>query len=101
MNIPDLLKKHDLFNKLSRNALEDLSIKAVHKRIEPKEMVFTEGFEGGFFYILLSGSVRIFKTSYDGKESTIKIIHPGEIFAEAVLFQKKSDFVFNSRPISS
>ena len=37
----------------------------------------------------MKGSVRIYKTSYDGKESTIKIIHTGEIFAEAILFGKK------------
>ncbi|MBN2038902.1 MAG: Crp/Fnr family transcriptional regulator [Spirochaetes bacterium] len=90
MNIPNLLKKYDLFSKLSSNALENLSVKAVYKKLDAKEMIFTEGFEGSFFYMLLSGSVRIFKTSYDGKESTIKIIHPGEIFAEAALFQKKN-----------
>lgn len=87
--IPDLLKKHDLFSKLSRNALEDLSVKSVYKKLEPKEAVFSEGFEGNFFYLLLSGSVRVFKSSYEGRESTIKIIRPGEIFAEAILFQKR------------
>lgn len=42
-----------------------------------------------YYIILLKGSIRIYKTSLDGKESTIKIINQDEIFAESILFWKK------------
>jgi CRP/FNR family transcriptional regulator, dissimilatory nitrate respiration regulator len=84
-----ILKKLDLFKSLDSQALKELSENAIHRTLEPKETLFNEGFDGLYFYILLEGSIRIFKTSYDGKESTIKIISTGEFFAEAVLFGKK------------
>jgi CRP-like cAMP-binding protein len=86
MDIIKLLKNLDLFKNLNSQALSALSKNAIHRTLEPKETLFSEGFEGSFFYILLKGNIRVYKTSYDGKESTIKIINPGEFFAEAILF---------------
>ncbi len=88
MDIHDRLKRFDLFDRLDERALKELARKAFYKDLEPRETIFNEGFEGKFFFLLLNGAVRLFKTSYDGKESTIKIIRPGEIFAEAVLYIK-------------
>lgn len=86
MDIHEKLKEFDLFSNLDERALKELAKKAFLKILEPRETIFNEGFEGEFFFLLLKGSVRLFKTSYDGKESTIKIIRPGEIFAEAILY---------------
>jgi CRP/FNR family transcriptional regulator, dissimilatory nitrate respiration regulator len=90
MALTDTLKKIDLFAGVNRDALAALASSARIKKLEVKESLFNEGMEGIYFYVLLSGSVRVFKTTMDGKESTIKIIYPGEFFAEAVLFGKKS-----------
>jgi CRP-like cAMP-binding protein len=89
MDTYNLLKNFDLFKDLDEQALRELAKDAIQRTLEPKEILFNEGFEGKYFYVLLEGSIRVYKTSYDGKESTIKIIHPGEFFAEAVLFGKK------------
>lgn len=89
MDIYKSLKNLDLFGNLDESALRGLSKDAIYRQIEQKKILFREGFEEKYFYILLNGSVRLYKTSYDGKESTIKIIHPGEFFAEAILFGRK------------
>jgi CRP/FNR family transcriptional regulator len=39
-------------------------------------------------YILASGNIRVFKSGPGGKVSVIKIIGPGEIFAEVILFEE-------------
>lgn len=88
MNILQTLQNIDFFRDLDRDSLEILAKGVRALRLSPKEMLFHEGFEGTYFYILLSGSIRVFKTAPDGKESTIKLIYPGEIFAEAVLFKE-------------
>ena len=36
---------------------------------------------------LLSGSVRLFRSSPDGREVTIRTVEPGDLFAEMVLFE--------------
>ncbi len=89
MNIQETLKKIDFFNGLDREALTALAASARITKLESRETLFNEGMDGTYFYILISGSVRVFKTTMDGKETTIKIIYPGEFFAEAVLFGKK------------
>jgi CRP/FNR family transcriptional regulator, dissimilatory nitrate respiration regulator len=89
MDAYNLLKNFDLFKNLDEQALGDLAKDAIQRTLEAKEILFSEGFEGKYFYVLIDGSIRVYKTSYDGKESTIKIIHTGEFFAEAILFGKK------------
>jgi CRP-like cAMP-binding protein len=95
MDIHKVLKQYDLFNKLNQTALDRLSSNAYIRRFQPKVIIFNEGFGGDYFYLLLNGSIRIYKTSYEGKESTIKIIRPGEIFAEGILFYN------NKYPVSA
>ncbi len=88
MDIINNLKQFDLFKNFDQVALKNLSKRAQFHELEPKDILFHEDFEGNYFYILLEGLVRLFKTSYDGKESTIKVIYPGEFFAEAILYGK-------------
>jgi CRP/FNR family transcriptional regulator len=86
MEIINNLKQIDLFKNLDRPALNSLSQRAESHALKPKDILFNEGLEGSHFYILLEGMVRLFKMSFEGKESTIKIIYPGEFFAEAILY---------------
>jgi CRP/FNR family transcriptional regulator len=51
-------------------------------------MLFMEGDAGYSLYLLAHGAIRIFKTAPDGRETVIKMIQPGEIFAEVILFEK-------------
>ena len=39
-------------------------------------------------YILSAGNVQIYKSDRSGKESVIKVVGPGEIFAEVILFEQ-------------
>jgi CRP/FNR family transcriptional regulator len=56
--------------------------------IKKNELLFSEGDIGRSLYILAAGSIRIFKSSREGRETIIKIIKPGELFAEVVLFEQ-------------
>ena len=51
-------------------------------------MIFLEGEEGEAIFRLVSGAVRLFRTAPDGREVTIRIVEPGELFAEIVLFER-------------
>ncbi len=50
--------------------------------------VFQEGEPGKAVYLLNRGDVKLFKTGPDGAETVIKIVRPGEVFAEAILFEQ-------------
>jgi len=51
-------------------------------------MLFTEGDTGHSMYLQAEGVVQLFKSSADGKEVVIKLVRPGEIFAEVILFER-------------
>jgi len=94
-----ILKKVNLFSDLSESELEKIYSHSAVKKIDKGEMIFfdTEPYTG--FYIVIEGSVKIFKISGDGREHVINFIYPTNTFAEAPLFEqyekiKKEEFTY-------
>ncbi|ADU65274.1 cyclic nucleotide-binding protein [Desulfurispirillum indicum S5] len=52
---------------------------------EKKDILFYEGDEGEQVFFLLEGSVRLFRTTDQGKETVVHFVHAGELFAEILL----------------
>ena len=50
------------------------------------EIIFSEGDEGNGFYVVISGKVKIFKLSSEGKEQILHIFGPGSPFGEVPVF---------------
>ncbi len=48
--------------------------------------MFSQGEPGEAIFFVMTGKVKIYKTSEDGREHTLTIAAPGDIFAEVVLF---------------
>lgn len=57
---------------------------------ERGKFVFSEGSEGTHFCVLLSGTVRLYKTAADGREVTVRLINEGEMFGEVILFENET-----------
>ncbi|MDZ7370839.1 MAG: Crp/Fnr family transcriptional regulator [candidate division KSB1 bacterium] len=57
------------------------------KTCKKREILFNEGQKGYSIYGLLSGAVQLYKTTEDGRSSVIKVIRPGELFGEVILFE--------------
>jgi len=88
MDIAAFIERSEYFQGISvvnRNKLAEICIP---KTVDKKEMLFHEGDEGVAFYFLASGAVGLYKGVDTGKEVVIKIIQPGEPFAEVVLFER-------------
>jgi len=86
----DHLKKLSLFKGLPTGNLEDLANIIVEQSPKQGETIFSEGTEATGFYTVISGRVKVFKVSPDGKEQIIHIFGPGEIFGEVPMFEGKS-----------
>lgn len=86
MNLESELKKSTLCKQLDDGELKAIAAIASSRRLRQGEIVFFQGEEATGFFVLLSGRVRIYKSSPDGKEYTLHIIEPGEMFAEAAIF---------------
>jgi CRP-like cAMP-binding protein len=87
-NIEKLLKESELFNGMSDQSADRIAAMGSVVQAPQSKMIFIEGERGSSFYILVEGSVRLFKSAPDGREITVKLAAPGEIFAEVILFEK-------------
>ncbi len=88
MNIEAVLSKTDLFADANPAVIKSVAKHGRCRRFKKTEHLFFDEDIGTALYILLSGSVRLYKSSSDGKEVTVKLVNPGEMFAEVVLSMK-------------
>ncbi len=82
----ELLKKAPLFEKLSPAELRLVSGIGGKKSFARERMIFLEGDQFAGFYIILEGSVKVFKLSAGGDETILHILRPYKSFAETPLF---------------
>lgn len=95
MNIDESLKKSELFSPLSHIHRNEIRETGREFTLEKGKTLFLEGESGQSFFILLEGSIKLFRTSEEGREVIVRILTGGEIFGEVVLF------VNESYPVSS
>jgi len=88
MNIIGFIERSDYFQGISNQSRELLAGICIPKNLAKKEMLFYEGDKGHAFYLLAHGAVGLYKGMPDGREIVIKIVQPGEPFAEVVLFEE-------------
>jgi CRP-like cAMP-binding protein len=81
-----LLGRIYLFSGVGAADLETLAQMALSKSFPRQSVIFWEGKEAQGFYILVSGQAKLVKTSPEGKEYIIRLVGPGETFAEAAVF---------------
>lgn len=86
MDIVKHIASIPLFEGLPRPHIEDLAMIAVAQTFKRGQNIFSEGDEGTGFYVLMSGRIKIFKVSLDGKEQILHIFGPGEPFGEVPVF---------------
>jgi CRP/FNR family transcriptional regulator, dissimilatory nitrate respiration regulator len=81
-----ILRRIYLFSGLPEADLEPLARMAVRKDFTRGATIFWEGKEAQGFYILITGHIKLVKSSPDGKEYIIRLVGEGETFAEAAVF---------------
>lgn len=87
MELRDVLKQAELFRGMGDGALAGLMARGRQKGFGQGGTLFVEGTRGTEFFLLLEGEVRLYKTSPEGQEVALRIVRPGEVFAEVVLFE--------------
>jgi CRP-like cAMP-binding protein len=76
----DLLRRVPLFATLAADDIASVAA-ITHTRSYPRgAIIILEGERDGGLYCVQSGAVRIFKTSAEGKEQTLRLIQAGQTF---------------------
>jgi len=83
-----LIRNAKFFSGLPKSACRRLAEMSRRRTVKKRDLLFMEGTEGKAVYLLTSGSIQLVKTNLDGKETVIKTVKKGELFAEVILFEK-------------
>lgn len=95
----DVLLKSHLFGGLPEDQIEDIEKISVSKYFSKGEIIFYEGDEGVGFYLVVEGSVNVYKLSAEGKEQTLHVVKAGETIGAVPAFSGCS-FPASARAIS-
>ena len=78
-----------IFENVAKDDLTKLEKIATRKELAAKTVVFFEGDRADAFYIVVSGSLKVYQTSQDGREKVLNTMGPGEIFGELAMLDGK------------
>jgi len=77
----------DIFTGLPEEQAGRLALLAEVRRPAKGKIIFQAGAPGAGFFAVVSGRVRIYRASPSGKEHILHVFGPGDVFAEAAVFQ--------------
>jgi CRP-like cAMP-binding protein len=82
MAYEDVLAATELFQGVNPDELTDLARHAGNRRLVRGDILFNEGEEPDALYVVLRGRVAIANKSFDGRESVVALMEPGDLFGE-------------------
>ncbi len=91
------LRRSPLFSSLSKEAMEDIIDSSELIRKKPNEVLFLQGDAATHFYVVRTGTIRLYLLTPDGDEKTVNILQAGNSFAEAMVFMDGGKYPVNSQ----
>lgn len=80
------LQRTQLFGAIAAESLWDLAGNALERRMKQNEVLFMAGDSAQGLFVIVSGSLRAFRESHEGREQTIHVERAGATLAEVPLF---------------
>lgn len=81
----DCFQRYPLFNLLPPRQLEAWLTGGLEHAFDLGQTIFQEGSAGTWAYLILAGRVRILRRLNDGRDLTVGVMGPGEVFGEYAL----------------
>ena len=79
MEIVDHIAETPLFNGLPQEQLDKLARIAVEKKYRKGQTLFAEGSKAIGLFVIISGKIKVYKLSLEGKEQILHIFARGEL----------------------
>ena len=78
-----------LFSGLPSDQIDALTMITVENSYMKGQSIFSEDEQATGFYVVITGRVKVFKLSSEGREQILHIFGPGEVFGEVPVFAGK------------
>lgn len=96
----EAFKLSHLFSGLSDSQLHQVCQCSYISELDEGESLFFQGDDVISFYLVVSGRIKLFLVSPDGKEKVVEIIEPGHTFAEALMFMDRPHYPVNATALA-
>lgn len=83
--IRSALRETRLFSQLPDDAMDGLAPLFVERTFEKEDVIFHQGDEGDYLFLVVSGQVRVEKEILDGRRVTLALRGPGSVLGEMAL----------------
>ncbi|MBL0319868.1 MAG: Crp/Fnr family transcriptional regulator [Alphaproteobacteria bacterium] len=95
----DVVRMIPLFSGVPEQDKETLLSGGYVRQCARGDMLFAHGEPVTHFYIIISGMIRLFRTSPDGKEKTINVLTMGQTLCESEIFDVCRSHRVNAMPV--
>ncbi len=100
MSLPvEDLQKLPMFESLTSDQLNNLLNHSQSYTLKKGQVLFSMGKRSNHFYYLHSGQIKISRSTRQGQEKVLTIVHPGQLFAEVVMFMDTGLFPANAEAL--
>lgn len=86
----DIFRAIELFSTLSDEEINHIRERVVIKKFRKNETILHEEDTNEYFYMILSGGVKVLQTTQDGKEMVLAMHHSRDFFGEMSLLDGKT-----------
>ena len=69
-------------------------------KLDEGQMLFMQGDEVNYFFLVMSGNMKLFRVSQKGQEKVIEFVPAGGVFAEALMFMDRPHYPVSSQALS-
>lgn len=100
----DLIKELSyipIFSALNKTQLDDVVSSSTIVDLDSGDVLFNQGQLAEWFYLVRKGQIQLSLLSEVGSEKVLDIVHPGQLFAEAVMFMDKQCYPVNATAIQN
>lgn len=91
------VRNHQLFHSLPDESFQLISQHSGLISLKKNEILFECGFEASHFFLVRTGQITLFQTSFDGNEKIVDISESGQTFAETSMFNESKLYSVNAR----
>ncbi|SMN14501.1 Nitric oxide-responding transcriptional regulator Dnr (Crp/Fnr family) [uncultured Candidatus Thioglobus sp.] len=91
-----ILQANALFSGFTEDELAQISRFSAFVEVENQQRLFEQGQIAKYFFLLVSGKIKLAFLSAEGLEKVVDVIQPGHSFAEAVMFFRQRKYPLNA-----
>lgn len=91
------VRNHQLFHTLPDESFQLVSEHSGLVSLKKNEILFECGYDASYFFLVRTGQMTLFQTSFDGNEKILELFEPGQTFAETCMFSETECYPVNAR----